>query len=936
MKNTRTSVLLALGLVAGGIGAGIPVSAHAERQATALAATGLADAFAPTALTLHGGRANQEFGTVLNSDVCDLDGDSAGDVTATGAAAFGSTGGSFVDMEAQRRLDGYSDALTDLPQWTNWTTDGTTGFTCAGDVNADGFDDLVEVVAPTTRVIAVEQSAGTRNASGKLVQNRVRRYTFPTGSTHLGARALGGAGDVDGDGLGDVLVSQHTATPAATPAATGTGATRAEAGRLWVLRGKAEATFPSAVSTPTLTTSANAGADVALVVSGAAAGDRIGTAVSLGDVTGDGFDDLAVASERGTVWLVRGAAPTATTREVDLAASDGHVIATGATGLADLAVGDVDGDSRTDLVVGLGAGLGTGPAADGGVAVITDLADAALAATPVVVDPAAGTVSVSGTTHGYLVRAEHPGDALGHSVAVMGDLDGDGRDDLLVGAPGVDVPDASGRLVADTGAAYVLAGRAGGAVQELSDLTAAQGHRVDGTRGDAQADDRASRFGFDVAAVGDVDGNGAADFAVSAPGRSEHATYRQGAVTVALRGELGAQVSLKAARRVGDDGIAVADGTVLKASDVVDVRTNLLLATAQGISGRVTLTVDGAPVATGATTVSAPHRAFAFFDDVALPVGEHVLGVRTDAVAGVHGAATQAGPQVLVTDTTRTTVTVENGQLVARVVTATDGTSLTTGTVTFTTAGGETLAADVAVVEGVARVALPSGTVRAAATGARAAYSGVATRFRGEPAQLLAASTATVAAPVTPKGTLTLSTKSVRRGDVVRATLTLDRVVSDTVTLLVDGRAVGTAKVTGRTATVQLPKTLGVGSHTVTARTAGTQELLATTATAKLTVTRTTTGTVKATAKKFARGGKPKVVVTVAKASDGTWPVGKVTVKVGGVAKKVKVTAAKKGKVTVTLPARRTAGKATVSFTPTARGSYTTPKSTSVKLRPRG
>lgn len=891
LNRAHRSATLPAVLVAGLAASVLPASALLPgAYASEVSATLTADPLAPTALTLHGGRADQEFGHVLNSEVCDVDADGLTDVTATGAVALGTT--SFRDMAAQRRVDGHADALTDLPQWTNWTTNGRGGFACTGDVNADGFDDLVEVPLATSRFVAVEQSAGIRNAAGRLVQNRVSRYTFPAGATQLGARALGAAGDVDGDGLGDVLVSQHTASVAL-------GATaRAENGRLWVLRGQASATVPTGVTLRTLDATRNDGSDVALVVTGAAAGDRLGAAVSLGDVTGDGFDDLAVASDSGTVWLITGRAPTANTREVDLAqldASDGRVLRTGTASVSDLAVGDLDGDDRADLVIGT----------DNSVVVLSDLAGAATART---------------------VTGEQAGDEFGHAVAVVGDLDGNGSAELLVGAPGRD---------AGTGAAYVLDG---------THTRAAQGHRIDGTRGEAQASDRASRFGSAVAALGDVDGNGSPDYAISAPGRSEHPTYRQGAVTVALTGELEGQLLVNVARRVGDDGVPVVDGDVLKASDVVDLRTNLRLSTQQGVAGEVALVVDGQQVATATTEVSAPHRAFAFFADVALPVGEHTLAVRSDAVAGARSAAATTGPRVLVTDETRTAVTVagtgSDTTLEARVVTATDGEAVSAGTVTFVGADGTVIAADVAVVDGIARTAVAAGASRDALTGARAEFSGVRTTFDGADVALLARSSAAVAevvAPpvVAPKATVKLSSTSARRGDVVRATVTFDRAVTDTVTVLVDGKAVGTARVAGRSVTIALPRLLTVGTRTVTVRTAGTAAAPAASATVRLAVTRTTTGAVKAVAKKFARGTRPRVTVTVGRASDGSRPVGTVKVTVGGKKTTAKLSAAKNGKVVVTLPGRRAAATAKVTFTPAATGTFTTPKSVRVKLTPR-
>ncbi len=273
--------------------------------------------------------------------------------------------------------------------------------------------------------------------------------------------ALSGAGDLDEDGFGDLLVGAPDAGDAAGAAFLVTGPTTGAYDLSW--------------------------ADTFLY--GEAAGDRAGEAVLGGiDVDGDGLEDaliggpLALDGEArvGAVWLVLDPPSGA------LALSDADARWLGADGdgrlgasLAD--AGDVDGDGLQDLLLAApdaGEGgevwlLAGGPAASG--ALDLDLAAAQIATT----------------------RA---GAGLGAAMVGLGDLDGDGLGEIALGAPGEDA------MASDAGATWVLAGGASGALVVERDAAA----RMDG----ASAGQRA---GSALVLTGDWDGDGAADIAVGAP-----------------------------------------------------------------------------------------------------------------------------------------------------------------------------------------------------------------------------------------------------------------------------------------------------------------------------------------------------------------------------------------------------------------------------------
>lgn len=108
----------------------------------------------------------------------------------------------------------------------------------------------------------------------------------------------------------------------------------------------------------------------------------------------------------------------------------------------------------------------------------------------------------------------HPGDAWGHTVAVVGDVDADGHDDWAVGSPVADVLTTTPvpLLWPDVGRVTVYSGASASVL-----------HSWRGTL------DGGSEFGFAIAGAGDVDGDGHADVLVGAP-RADGPAVRGGLV----------------------------------------------------------------------------------------------------------------------------------------------------------------------------------------------------------------------------------------------------------------------------------------------------------------------------------------------------------------------------------------------------------------------
>ena len=108
-------------------------------------------------------------------------------------------------------------------------------------------------------------------------------------------------------------------------------------------------------------------------------------------------------------------------------------------------------------------------------------------------------------TNGFRLDGTAAGDNSGRAVSSAGDVNGDGFEDLLIGARGAS-PNGGG-----SGSTYVVFGRSGGFTSsvDLSALDGTDGFRLDG----AVADDRS---GHAVSGAGDVNGDGFGDLIVGA------------------------------------------------------------------------------------------------------------------------------------------------------------------------------------------------------------------------------------------------------------------------------------------------------------------------------------------------------------------------------------------------------------------------------------
>lgn len=406
--------------------------------------------------------------------------------------------------------------------------DGTNGFTfvginsytnmgkavsSAGDINGDGFDDLIfashdgEVyvifgkATPFEPVIGIPDIDGDNGFSIKGISS----------IDSLG-RSVHSIGDMNGDGYDDIIVSDYRAENYGP---------ENDSGESYVIFGKGTPFSPS------LDLNSLDGTN-GFIIPGLDPDDRSGWSVSgAGDVNGDGLADIivgALLAEDGSIdktgesYVIFGKSETFSTlfNLTTLDGTNGFLIQggieNGRLGSSVSSAGDINGDGFDDIIIGA---WGVGREEDGSQGRAYVIYGKETGFNPVI-----NTDNLDGL-NGFALQGINLADSFGWSVSSAGDVNGDGFDDLIIGARDVD------NLYQSNGESYLIYGKAEPfePLLKMTDLNGINGFSI-------SKDSPNGWIGFSVSSTGDINNDGYDDIIIGVPREDSNGVYSSGAAYV--------------------------------------------------------------------------------------------------------------------------------------------------------------------------------------------------------------------------------------------------------------------------------------------------------------------------------------------------------------------------------------------------------------------
>ena len=461
----------------------------------------------------------RDFSGSSVSDAGDINGDGVADVI-IGASpnGYSSTGESYVIFGGSVAGGGGSLDLSSLDGATGFTIEGIdssdgSGHTVsgAGDFNGDGVSDLIigARYADTNGTSQTGQSylvfgGGSVGSSGSLNLADLDGINgFVINGIDEADRSgfsVSDAGDINGDGLDDVIIGAVYGGPS--------GMSRA--GESYVVFGKR-----GVVSSGVLNLASIDGTN-GFVINGIDTNDNSGYSVSdAGDINGDGVTDVIIGATRagpngndpaGESYIVFGGSSVGSNGSLNLSSLDGTngfvingIDQDDRSGNSVSGAGDINGDGVDDVIIGASYADPNGISIAGESYVV-------FGGSGVGSGGSLNLLDLNGS-NGFVINGIDQSDFSGDSVSGAGDINGDGVGDVIIGAS---LADRNGN--SNAGEAYVVFGgrdAGSGGSLNLSDLNGVNGFVINGI-------DAYDFSGLSVSGAGDINGDGLDDVIIGA------------------------------------------------------------------------------------------------------------------------------------------------------------------------------------------------------------------------------------------------------------------------------------------------------------------------------------------------------------------------------------------------------------------------------------